>query len=97
METKEMNTKEAIQFLEDIYDWNTAPDIEEKVEKNIPGIISLLQQGEKYRQMCSDIYSTVKDNKCFKNIVTKEFQEYLDTLKEVHFPKEAKDYPEGEE
>ena len=100
-----MKTKEAIgliRLLRDVlYDaysiGKTYVGGTEGFEKNIDDIISLLQQGEKYKQMCSDIYSTVKDNKCFKNIVTKEFQKYLDTLKEVHFPKEAKDYPEGEE
>ena len=50
-----MKTKEAIEFLEDIYDWNTAPDIEEKAEKNIPKMVGLLQRGQKFEKMWLEI------------------------------------------
>ena len=65
-----MDVKEAIEFLEDIYDWDIASDIEEKAEKNIPEIIALLQQSEKYRQMwegfCVNEGDLVKVVNCVK-------------------------------
>lgn len=49
-----MNTKEAIKFIDDMYEW-APPDCEDKAEKYIPEVIELLQRGEKYEAIVDEL------------------------------------------
>ena len=93
MEVKKMNTQEAIEFLEDIYDWNTAPDIEEKAEKNILNIITLLELGEKYRLMWEELsekygnYWSAFDVRKGNDVEYKYIDDLMQSIKQKYFPK----------
>ena len=93
-----MKTKEAIgliRLLRDVlYDaysiGKTYIGGTEGFERNINDIIELLQQGEKFEKMWGKLRT---DNYYHY----REMQYFLDELEQKYFPKEAKDYPEGEE
>jgi len=55
-----MKIKEAIRFLEDIYDWKIAPDLENRVEEKVPEIVSLLKRGEKFEEKFLEIFNENK-------------------------------------
>jgi hypothetical protein len=87
-----VNTKEAIEFLEN--DVLTISIIDQKVDEyydKIKCVVALLQQGEKYRQMWEEL--TTGNYYCYV-----EMQPFIKEIKQKYFPKEAsQDYKEGEE
>jgi len=95
-----MEVKEAIDFLERLQN----PHLEwlKKHNDNIDEIISLLQQGEKYRQIVEEIKYELNWHKPEKPLFTAKLEvskdeEYLneildmiDNIEQKYFPKEAK-------
>ena len=94
-----MDTKEAIDFVkkhnkkEFFYTWE---------RKSFKDIISLLSQGEKYKQMWEELYTEYGMCPIRKNdeegYMSNILYKFLEDLQQKYFPKEAKqDYPESEE
>ena len=80
-----MEVKEAIEIINGMHrriigEWAHSDKEEEDIRKELDEIISLLQQGEKYRQIVEEIissrYFSARDN------------EYLKSFKQKYFPKE---------
>ena len=89
-----METKEAVEFIE----------IEKRIicgcatqcleAKGFNKVITLLKQGEKYKQMWKEFYKEWGEYP----IELHSIDEFMDDIKQKYFPKEAKqDYPESEE
>ena len=82
-----MEVKEAIDFLERLQN----PHLEwlKKHNDNIDEIISLLQQGEKYRQMLEDIRLECNDTliEFPKSKITYSFNDIFKMFKQKYFPK----------
>jgi len=90
-----MNTKEAIEFLEnelkiheEIYEAFGIPEmVKEKSDvknaiNNYQNIITLLKQGEKYRQMWEEL----RDNR--PRPIGTYWEKYINRLEQKYFPKE---------
>ena len=113
-----MEVKEAIEQVKELTDFYNYPASFRLVEQHEAwennrkrdGIISLLQQGEKYRKIVEDIEYELNWHKPEKPLFTAKLEvskdeeycnEILDliaNIKQKYFPKEAKqDYPEGDE
>jgi len=94
-----MEVKEAIEFLEknmyipDELKWYDIHDYLNKKNQ----VISLLQQGEKYRQMWG-IFKNYLYNYEGDAVHRRNYKDKLNQIEQKYFPKEAShDYPEGEE
>ena len=79
-----MNTEEAIEFCETFKDKITDIDMEngdaemmEEYNNEISKVISLLQQGEKYRQMWLELYDIASEFNFFP---------LMDKLEQKYFP-----------
>jgi hypothetical protein len=79
-----MNTKEAIEFLEDIEYKGRNKDTFDLITK-IQSIIDLLQQGEKYRQMWEELKKEFGE----EPIELHNLNEFMEDLEQKYFPKEA--------
>lgn len=94
-----MKTKEAIKFISkhiaDFRERTEDADDKEGCKKLImeaKGVISLLQQGEAYKEMLEDIRLECNDTliEYPKNKTTYSFNIIFKMFKQKHFPKEAK-------
>ena len=105
MEVKKMNTQEAIEFINMVVDgiekiaFCPTTKIMEPIKKDAKKVVSLLQQGEKYRQIVEELSRILpKPRYIYKNCNGKAFEYYcnanaievLNSVKQKYFPKEAK-------
>ena len=82
MEVNEI--KEAIMFLEDVKrEYTVCPTRYEPMIKRYDSVISLLQQGEKYKQMWEEDAKDWLGNDL-------DLEEWMNETKQKYFPKEAK-------
>jgi len=86
-----MNTKEAIEFIENGIDLSTR-ELEKEYLKKMDGVISLLQQGKidkeelkKYRQIVEGLEKDVADK---TDIYSNWLRSDIKKLREKYFPKE---------
>lgn len=83
-----MKVKEAIEFLKSERDDYGYPVIRENYDQ----VITLLQQGEKYRKMWEETKNKYHCY-CYNRAI-----DVMEILEEKHFPKEAdREYPESDE
>lgn len=96
-----MEIKEAIEFMKnDIFTISIIDQSIDEYHTKINDVISLLQQGEKYRQIWGGLkrkkINRFKDNP--QEIDKLSHYTEMEILEQKYFPKEAKqDYPESEE
>ena len=83
-------TDKAIEFCEfeiycftrnPAYDYESLSKEEKEHIKQLNGVITLLQQGEKYKKMWEELYEVASEFNFFP---------LMDKLKQKYFPKEAK-------
>ena len=78
-------TEKAIEFCGNVMYQEDVCDCEEDdllYNKEMRKVITLLQQGEKYKKMWEELYEVASEFNFFP---------LMDKLKQKHFPKEAKD------
>ena len=94
MDVKEMNTQEAIEFINMVVDgiekiaFCPTTKIMEPIKKDAKKVVSLLQQGEKYRQMWGELY--FKYGEVFLNDYRSPeilLEERMEDIEQKYFPK----------
>jgi len=80
MEVKKMNTQEAIEWLE----VEKQMSYNDRTQKCTREVITLLQQGEKYRQMWEEFKGKARGYNAINQIYL------MEDLQQKYFPKEAK-------
>jgi len=100
-----MEVKEAIEFLENRYDYKphrNSAYIISKYNEAIGVVCKNIEQGEKYRQMWNLLEADMEGQYCItpieiyfkKNTINQQMK----NIEQKHFPKEvSQDYSEGEE